>query len=275
MAENQRKSIFPRTTSNYLPPAPKRALTEQESEQRPKRAGKLLRQIPVSTDGLSFATKLTTSLHVEAVDPWERYQKVFKMDQAGSGILVHSKDDSFREAVAREVKVHSKDWLLKLSTASHANIVILREALYDDGAITFFYEVMDVSLAQVFATPLGRLKPYEVAAFCSELLAGIDYIHDTLKLVHGDLNAETVLLTTDGVVKIGNLHPDPVETRLTAYSKYWYRHAETDRSWKGAGRCSVDRPYHNCVSGTKQLPAKQADIGRGVGSRPGKVPKFD
>jgi len=43
--------------------------------------------------------------------------------------------------------------------------------------IYIFYEVLDVSLAQVFATPLGQLKAYYIAAFCCEILTGIEYIY--------------------------------------------------------------------------------------------------
>jgi serine/threonine protein kinase len=115
-------------------------------------------------------------LRKEAEDPWKRYRKVFHFDQAGPGLLVHRNDDSFQEFIAKEIKVDSKDWLSGVREASHKNIVRLHEALYHDGALFLFYEVMEVSLAQVFATRLGRLRPYEVAAFCFELLHGLDYI---------------------------------------------------------------------------------------------------
>jgi serine/threonine protein kinase len=62
---------------------------------------------------------------------------------------------------------------------------------------------MEVLLAQVFTIPLGRLRPYEVAAFCFELLHGLDYIHNTLRLVHGNVNTNNILLATNGIVKIG------------------------------------------------------------------------
>ena len=111
--------------------------------------------------------------------------------------------DTFSEMIIKEVKVSSQAWLSKLSAASHKNIAPLREALYHNSTIYFVYEVLDVSLAQVFATPLGQLKAYEVAAFCCEVLAGIKHIHNDLRLVHGDLNSENILLSTEGSIKIG------------------------------------------------------------------------
>lgn len=65
--------------------------------------------------------------------------------------------------------------------------------------------MLDVSLAQVFATPLGQLKAYEITAFCCEILTGIEYIYKKLGIVHGDINTENILLSADGSVNIGIL----------------------------------------------------------------------
>jgi serine/threonine protein kinase len=199
---DRRATVFPRSKPDYrIHTPPKRALTEQELDRKPNGgSAKLRRMAPINTDGLSFSRKV---FRKEAEDPWKRYRKVLQFDQAGPALLVHRNDDSFREFIVKEVKVHNKEWLSRVRDASHKNIVRLHEALYNDGAVFFFYEVMEVSLAQVFATPLGRLRHYEVAAFCFELLHGLDYIHNTLRLVHGNVNADNILLATNGIVKIG------------------------------------------------------------------------
>ncbi|EDN03771.1 predicted protein [Histoplasma mississippiense (nom. inval.)] len=107
-----------------------------------------------------------------------------------------------------EIKAKDKSWLSKLQHVSHKNVVTLHEAMYHDDIINIFYEVMDVSLAQIFRTPIGPLSQFEVAAFCKEILEGLDYIHSHLELVHGDLSSESVLLSTKPpAVKIGMLPP--------------------------------------------------------------------
>lgn len=136
-------------------------------------------------------------------DPWKRYRRVFEYDQAGPGMLVHINNDSFEEFVVRSHAVDSEECLSAIKDCSHKNIVRLQEALYDRGNIFFIYEVMDVSLAHIFVTPLGRLKPYEVATFCADILHGLDYLHGSLQLVHGDVSADNVLLSTNGAIKIG------------------------------------------------------------------------
>lgn len=119
------------------------------------------------------------------------------------GHFAHIKDDIFSETIVKDMKVHVEDWPSKLTAASHKNIVTFQQALYHNNVIYIFYEVLDVSLAQVFAIPLGQLKAYEIAAFCCEILMGIEYIHKKLRIVHSDINTENILLSTDGSVKIG------------------------------------------------------------------------
>ncbi|QQK48371.1 Tyrosine-protein kinase, active site [Penicillium digitatum] len=70
---------------------------------------------------------------------------------------------------------------------------------------------MDVSLAQVFSSPLGRLQLFEVAAFARELLTGIEYMHINLKITHGALSSNSVLLSVTGAVKIANLGTAMIE----------------------------------------------------------------
>ncbi|KAE8156467.1 kinase-like protein [Aspergillus tamarii] len=192
-------SMFPRSNTGH-PNTPKRPLASGEpSEQDTKRYQRLQK-------GPQAIPKKVSSLFTKEVrNPWERYQKVFKIDQAGPGYIAHAKNNTFEETIVKEVKAPNKDWLTKLTWTSNQNVVRLQEAMYNNGCIYLFYEVMDVSLSQAFATPLGRWKAYEVAAFSQELLNGLDYIHKSLRLVHGDMTANCVLLSVEGAVKIANI----------------------------------------------------------------------
>ncbi|EER40964.1 conserved hypothetical protein [Histoplasma capsulatum H143] len=63
---------------------------------------------------------------------------------------------------------------------------------------------MNVSLAQIFSTPLGTLRFHEVAAFSREILQGLSYIHD-LCISYRQLSSENVLLSVEMVeIKIAN-----------------------------------------------------------------------
>ncbi|KAJ5493675.1 hypothetical protein N7463_009762 [Penicillium fimorum] len=72
---------------------------------------------------------------------------------------------------------------------------------------------MDVSLAQIFSSPLGRLQLFEVAAFTRGVLAGIEHIHKSLKITHGNLSSASVLLSVSGNIKIANLGTSMLENK--------------------------------------------------------------
>lgn len=174
---------------------------EAEADQGGQKQQKYIKSVPVQD--LKPLQGGRIPLQKEVSNLWDQYQEIFKMKQVGPGHFVHLKDDMFLEMIVKEVKVHSQTWLSRLSASSHKNIIHLWEALYHNSAIYFVYEVLDVSLAQVFVTSLGQLKAYKVAAFCYEILAGIEYIHNDLNVVHSDLSSKNVLLSTDRSIKIG------------------------------------------------------------------------
>ncbi|KKZ65505.1 hypothetical protein EMCG_08664 [[Emmonsia] crescens] len=192
----RRETVFPRSDPATQSLAPKRLLLGTEASGYLQKPQKLRRMIPVGTPH---------TLSTEG-NPWNRYQRSFNLPQAGHGILVHKKSIPFDERIFKKIEVKDKSWLSKLRPVSHKNIVTLHEAMYHEGVINIFYEVMDVSLRQIFRTPIGALSQLEVAAFCKEILEGLDYIHSHLELVHGELSSECVLLSTrPPALKIANI----------------------------------------------------------------------
>jgi hypothetical protein len=65
------------------------------------------------------------------------------------------------------------------------------------------YKVIDISLGQIFNSPLGRLQLFKVAAFTHEILTGIKHIYKTLDISYSDLNSDCILLLVTGSIKIG------------------------------------------------------------------------
>lgn len=189
---HNRVSVFPR--SKNAEPRFKRPLADLEHVvQGTKESAQKLQKQRQGT--FSALPKL-------ACNPWDRYRKTFKINQAGPGWVVHTNDATFTEGIIKEVKT-TKSELSRIITSHHKNFVDLREAIYYEGAVFLIYEIMDVSLAQVFSSPLGRLQLFEVAAFSRELLTGIEYMHMNLKITHGALSSNSVLLSVTGAVKIG------------------------------------------------------------------------
>ncbi|RJE18996.1 STYKc [Aspergillus sclerotialis] len=193
-SQDRRVSTFPRTNVGQKP-STKRAFETSNIRDPNVGHGKLRKS----------AAKDTESVQRKEADPWQQYQRLYKLNLAGQGFVIHRKDSTFSEYFSKEVKVNRKEWLSRITQVSHKNIVILHESLYHDGNIYFIYELMDVYLSQIFSTPFGRLKAYEVASWCHEVLEGIEYIHQTLGFAHGDVNSENVLLTMSGSIKIANI----------------------------------------------------------------------
>lgn len=202
--DRHRKTVFPRSDPSNHSPAVKRVFAEQDNS---KDAQKLRRMIPVkSKPGFLGSLRAPTTLPKEEVNPWERYQACMKLDQAGPGYAAYAKNSSFEELIVKEVGIHNRKSLARISSVNHTNIVKLHEALYYEGSIYLCYEIMDITLAQVFGTPLGSLNHYEVAAFCKEILEGLNYIHNSLQIAHGDLSSKNVLLSAGTAnVKIGTI----------------------------------------------------------------------
>ncbi|KJF60726.1 serine/threonine protein kinase [Coccidioides immitis RS] len=191
------------TSERYLASKPvglKRESPGMSLNERPK----LRRMIGVNRQPSFMSQNMAIAIKTKIGNPWERYEKFLEVEDFVPGTLVHSKDGNFTERIVDVVKVHNEAWLSRLTSACHENIVSLHEAIYQNSTIFLFSEVMDVSLAQIFGSPRGRLQHYEVAAFCKEILKGLHYIHSEHKFAHGTLKAENILLSAGtAAVKIG------------------------------------------------------------------------
>ncbi|KAH8424210.1 uncharacterized protein LDX57_001967 [Aspergillus melleus] len=193
-SQDKRISTFPRTNLSQTSSL-KRAIEVDDPKDRRNHDGKLHKS----------ATKYNESLKKTEAEPWQLYQRLYKLNLAGQGLVIHRKDNSFSEFHSKEVKVNKKEWLSRLTRVSHKNVVALHECFYHAGDLFFIYELMDVPLLYIFSTPFSPLKAYEVASWCREVLDGIQYIHQTLGFAHGDLSSRNVLLSMNGSVKIANI----------------------------------------------------------------------
>jgi serine/threonine protein kinase len=191
-----RVSRFPRTENGDTPRI-KRPLDELDTVVRGTKQSVQRLQKRQATP------EVPTPFSKEVASPWQDYQKSFRLNQAGYGLVVHAKNATFAEGILKEIRGYGKEKLSNVTSYSHKNLVKLQRAFYDDGSIFVLYEMMDVTLAQIFSSPLGRLQLYEVAAFSQDILTGIDHIHNCLKITHGDLTSDSILLSVSGAIKIG------------------------------------------------------------------------
>lgn len=143
--------------------------------------------------------------------PWSQYNPIMDVDQAGPAVLAHKRNRGQKIVAIKEVKGCSKDLLRNLRTSSHENVLQMYAALFDEGSIFLVYDSMDVSqnvcLSDIIGTPRGSLDISEVATVCQSITKGLHHIHEDLKVAHGALRGEAILLhPKSGQIKIGMHH---------------------------------------------------------------------
>lgn len=92
----------------------------------------------------------------------------------------------------------------------------LHEVYVHDERLYFIYECMDVSLAEIQATPYGEFAAFQIDTICKEVgklasyrkaiqvLNGIAFVHKELKIAYGPLDANSVMISRASNVKLGN-----------------------------------------------------------------------
>lgn len=185
--------VVPTASSPVLPAVGNNETPDHRTENTIKPFQKLLFTIPIPSD---------------IQKPWSQYNRIMEVDQAGPAVLAHKRNRGQKIVAIKEVKGCSKDLLRSLRTSSHENVLPVYAALFDEGSIFLVYDSMDVSqnvcLSDIIGTPRGSLDISEVATVCQSITKGLHHIHDDLKVAHGAIRGETILLhPKSGQIKIG------------------------------------------------------------------------
>ncbi|KAL2048941.1 hypothetical protein ABVK25_010794 [Lepraria finkii] len=139
-------------------------------------------------------------------NPWQAYYAILKEDQDGGEFTIAHKKEVQHPVVAIKRESYTDNSQIKrLTRCSHENIVSLYRAYFEEGSVYLIYECVDVSLAEIQSTPRGKLASYQIAAVCQEVLQGIRYIHNELKILHGSVRVDNVMVNRNGSVKLANI----------------------------------------------------------------------
>ncbi len=157
-------------------------------------------------------------------DPWhgDEYQAILKEGQGGGITIAHRQALSHPIIAVKEHACSDSQRIKNLVRFSHKNIVSLHEVYIHNERLYFIYECMDVSLAEIQATPYGEFAAFQIATICKEvgifgsyrssvgdtnaiqILNGMDFVHKELEIAYGPLDANSVMISRDGDVKLGN-----------------------------------------------------------------------
>ncbi|KAJ5641209.1 hypothetical protein N7490_005209 [Penicillium lividum] len=138
--------------------------------------------------------------------PSEKYSLNWETEQAGSGWLGVGNYYGFSIVLIKKMEIDEpRAEFPNLQRAFHENIVGLVEAFYDNTNIylAYYYHSFAVNLSQVISTPTIKLNELELASISRSVLRGLEYIHEKLQIVHGNVDGDNILLCPDGVIKLG------------------------------------------------------------------------
>lgn len=95
-----------------------------------------------------------------------------------------------------------------LERMKHPHVVAFKGAFYDDTneEPLLVMELMSENLQQYLQRKQGQLSRQEQLQICIEIVNALCFLHEcTPPIMHRDLNDKNILLSSDGLVKIGDL----------------------------------------------------------------------
>ncbi|KAL9606567.1 MAG: hypothetical protein Q9179_000292 [Wetmoreana sp. 5 TL-2023] len=172
----------------------------------------LKRRFPVNNNKLSFEAKGSPEKRLKplygtplklSTTPKADYHEFLALDQAGDAHIANDNTTSCNLVAIKTYEWNGDDKLECCQQVRHDNIVHMLEIFRKDKRVCIVYEQMDVSLRLINSLPRGSWQPFEIAAICKEVLSGISFIHEQLRMYHGAITCGTIMLGRDGYIKLG------------------------------------------------------------------------
>jgi serine/threonine protein kinase len=182
--EASRNTILPKTlkdlrsTKEILIPAPDNAKTTDQS----------------SPDDLLWKEE----------DPSMKYILSHKFNQAGAGWIGFKNCQGFRTVFIKIVKA-TRQQKLQFHKTDQVNLINLQEVFHSKNVTYLIYDFdrCDLPLSMVHASPNVQFTEADIAIVCRQVLTGLQYIHEKLKISHGSIKLSDLVLSQSGEVKIG------------------------------------------------------------------------
>lgn len=137
-------------------------------------------------------------------DPSTKCLLSWKLNQAGAGWIGFENCQVLRTVFVKVVKATSHQ-KLQFDKTDQANLVNLQEVFHSEEVTYLIYDFdcCDLPLSMVHASPNVQFTKADIAIVCRQVLTGLRYIHEKLKISHSSIKLSDLVLSQSGQVKIG------------------------------------------------------------------------
>ncbi|KAJ0137444.1 hypothetical protein HZ326_19564 [Fusarium oxysporum f. sp. albedinis] len=140
---------------------------------------------------------------VKEGSPWKYYKYAYGLELGGSVAIVCKTPATNRLFAMHNVSGPNREKMLyTLSQLKHENLLRPEEILSFEDSFYIISEYTAISLEEVIVV---RPNEVQLAAIIYQVLDAVRYLFSQ-NLIHGSLKRANILLTTEGVVKIGKCH---------------------------------------------------------------------
>ncbi|KAF5009085.1 hypothetical protein F66182_15591, partial [Fusarium sp. NRRL 66182] len=143
-------------------------------------------------------------------DPSTRYLLSHKFNQAGAGWIGFENRQGLRTVFVKVIKAKGRH-KTQFHKTEHINLINLQEVFHSQNVTYLIYDFdrCDLPLSMVHASPNVKFTEVDIAIVCRQVLTGLRYIHENLKISHGSIKLSNLVLSQSGQVKIGMMLLSP------------------------------------------------------------------
>ncbi|XP_027709652.1 serine/threonine-protein kinase 10-like isoform X2 [Vombatus ursinus] len=169
----------------------------------------LLRLLRFGTEKKKAKHYTNVKRDVNPEDLWElvgelgdgAFGKVFKVQNKETGVLAAAK------VIETQSEEELEDYIMEidiLAGCDHPHIVQLLDALYWEGKLWILIEFCPGGAVDAIILELEKgLTEVQIQVVCKQMLQALEYLHGS-KIIHRDLKAGNVLLSSEGYVKLAD-----------------------------------------------------------------------
>lgn len=153
---------------------------------------------------------LLGSLTTSSESPLKEHSVVMESEQSGRILVLRQNSQPDKLLALRRMDQCQKGEIKGLRGSTSAHLVSCRQIHCWNDKVYLIEELLkySVSLPALLQCPRSRLGEAEVGTISESILRAISAVHTDLKVPHGRIEQDNILITSDGKVKLGKSDGD-------------------------------------------------------------------